>query len=170
MRYDKLTIIDDLLEPHVAELIDSEVQELSWKYDYPSRGGAPSKHWHIQACHTEQNLIDRGMDWIMPIWQSAIRKINLDLQWERVYLNAHTHGLEPLSHIDDGDYTIIYYPRLDWKTEWGGGTFVNDKFVEYKGNRLILFTASMPHQAQSVSRQCYELRTCVVFKTNVKKD
>ena len=34
---------------------------------------------------------------------------------ERMYLNAHTHGIEPHPHIDDGDYTIIYYPRMDWK-------------------------------------------------------
>lgn len=165
MRYDKLTIIDDLLEPHVAELIDSEVQELSWKYDYPSRGGAPSKHWHIQACHTEQNLIDRGMDWIMPIWQSAIRKINLDLQWERVYLNAHTHGLEPLSHTDDGDFTLIYYPRMDWGKDDMGGTIVGGEVAEYKGNRLICFPAKMIHQAMPVSRNCHTLRTVIVFKT-----
>ena len=58
-------------------------------------------------------------------------------------------------------------PLIFEKSDHLGGI---SRTVEYKGNRLILFTASMPHQAQSVSRQCYELRTCVVFKTNVKKD
>ena len=42
-----------------------------------------------------------------------------------------------------------------------------DKHVNYKGNRLIIFDAYLPHQAQSVSRECYELRTCVVFKCNI---
>jgi hypothetical protein len=62
---------------------------------------------------------------------------------------------------------------------WGGGTLIEgdynnghleDKFIDYKGNRLIIFTAGNLHQAQPVSRECYELRTCVVFKTNLKKD
>ena len=28
-----------------------------------------------------------------------------------------------------------------------------------------MFNASYLHQAQTISRQCYKLRTCVVFKT-----
>jgi hypothetical protein len=36
------------------------------------------------------------------------------------------------------------------------------------GNRCIIFTASLLHQAQPVSRECYQLRTCIVFKTKYK--
>jgi len=35
-----------------------------------------------------------------------------------------------------------------------------------KGNRIIMFDANLPHQAQSISRLCFQLRTCIVFKTN----
>ena len=66
---------------------------------------------------------------------------------------------------------MIYYPRLDWKMEWGGGTAVYnsqrtniDKHDPYNGNRLLVFNAALPHKAMPVSRECYELRTCVVFK------
>ena len=165
MMYDRLQIIDNLVEPHVAEIIDSEVRQLSWKYDYNSRKGGTNKHWHIQAIHTEQEMLDRDMTWIMPIWQSAMNKVKLDLQWERVYLNAHTHGVEPLSHTDDGDYTLIYYPRLDWEKDDMGGTIVLNEVAEYKGNRLICFPAKQVHQAMPVSRNCHKLRTCIVFKT-----
>ena len=68
---------------------------------------------------------------------------------------------------------MIYYPRLDWKIDWGGGTAIyNDKITEIdrhlvnKGNRLIMFDANLPHQAQPVNRLCFQLRTCIVFKTN----
>ena len=45
-----------------------------------------------------------------------------------MYVNAHTHGIEPHLHHDDGDFTMIYYPRLDWKPEWMGGTAIwNEK-------------------------------------------
>ena len=40
-----------------------------------------------------------------------------------------------------------------------------EKYVNYIGNRLFVFDAKLPHQAMSVSRQCYRLRTCIVFKT-----
>ena len=62
---------------------------------------------------------------------------------------------------------MICYPRLDWKKEWGGGTMVDGELVHYVGNRLVIFDAHLPHQAMPVSRECYELRTNVVFKCNV---
>ena len=69
---------------------------------------------------------------------------------------------------------MIYYPILDWKPEWLGGTVIwngqkneINKYVNYIGNRLFVFDASLPHRVRpvTVSRQCYQLRTCVVFKT-----
>jgi len=62
---------------------------------------------------------------------------------------------------------MIYYPRLDWKLEWSGGTIIEDQLVEYVGNRIVMFDAHLPHKAMTVSRECYELRTNVVFKCHV---
>ena len=169
---------DNALEPHVAELIDMQLRDVSWKYNYDSVKNGVNKHWHVFCGHNLDDCYDNGYDYLIAIW-NFIKKHNPQLEMERVYLNAHTHGIEPHRHIDDGDYTIIYYPRLDWKQAWGGGTLIEgdynnghleDKFIDYKGNRLIIFTAGNLHQAQPVSRECYELRTCVVFKTNLKKD
>ena len=169
---------DNALEPHVAELIDMQLRDVSWKYNYDSVKNGVNKHWHVFCGHNPDDCYDNGYDYLIAIW-NFIKKHNPQLEMERVYLNAHTHGIEPHRHIDDGDYTIIYYPRLDWKQAWGGGTLIEgdynnghleDKFIDYKGNRLIIFTAGNLHQAQPVSRECYELRTCVVFKTNLKKD
>jgi hypothetical protein len=169
---------DNALEPHVAELIDMQLRDVSWKYNYDSVKNGVNKHWHVFCGHNLDDCYDNGYDYLIAIW-NFIKKHNPQLEMERVYLNAHTHGIEPHRHVDDGDYTIIYYPRLDWKQAWGGGTLIEgdynnghleDKFIDYKGNRLIIFTAGNLHQAQPVSRECYELRTCVVFKTNLKKD
>jgi len=169
---------DNALEPHVAEFIDMQLRDVSWKYNYDSVNNGVNKHWHVFCGHNPQDCRDNGYGDLIPIWNFII-KHNPQLEMERVYLNAHTHGIEPHRHVDDGDYTCIYYPRLDWKQAWGGGTliegdydngYLEDKFIDYKGNRMIIFTAGNLHQAQPVSRQCYELRTCVVFKTNLKKD
>ena len=159
-----IEIHDNALEPHVAELIDMQLRDISWKYNYNSAPYAVNKHWHVFGGHNPQECHDNGYGDLIAIW-NVIKKHKPELDMERVYLNAHTHGIEPHRHRDDGDYTCIYYPRLDWKQSWCCGTFLDDKFAEYKGNRLIMFPAQTPHQAQAVSRQCYELRTCVVFKT-----
>ena len=162
---------DNFLEEHIAQLIDFQLREVSWKYDYDSVKNGVNKHWHVFCGHNEDELEKFGYD-ISMIWNQVKNKFpNHEL--ERAYLNAHTHGIEPHIHRDDGDTTMIYYPRLDWKIDWGGGTAIYDNEVKNidrhfvnKGNRLIMFDANLPHQAQPVSRLCFQLRTCIVFKTN----
>jgi len=160
--------VDNFLEEHIAQLIDMQLREVSWKYDYDSVKGGTNKHWHLFLGHKVGEIGD-----FVPIWNHISN--NYDYEMERAYLNAHTHGIEPHIHRDDGDMTFIYYPRMDWRIDWGGGTAIYDNdlngithHINYKGNRLIKFPANLPHQAQPVSRECYQLRTCVVFKTKVK--
>ena len=163
-----IDVLNDFVEEHVAQLIDMQMREVSWKYDYDSVKGGTNKHWHVFLGHKVGELGD-----FVPIWNQISDRYNYEM--ERAYLNAHTHGIEPHIHRDDGDMTFIYYPRMDWRIDWGGGTAIYDNdlngithHINYKGNRLIKFPANLPHQAQPVSRECYQLRTCVVFKTKVK--
>ena len=188
-----IDVFDNVLEDHYAILIDDQVRKLLWKYDYHSNRDKPNKHWHVLCGHNEEECGKLGYLWAHDLFQAFTNKFDFVKKYkvngyERIYCNAHTHGIEPHIHKDDGDFTMIYYPRLDWETEWGGGTaifeeetndrssplyaaeFKNiqmDKHVNYRGNRLIVFDAHLSHQAQPVSRQCYELRTCVVFKCNI---
>ena len=164
-----IDIYDDVLEEHNAILVADAVKKISWKYDYSSEPSKPNKHWHILCGHDESECTDNGYDWADYIFVCAKVHWNKlgELEYERIYCNAHTHGIEPHLHVDDGQFTMIYYPRLDWKQEWGGGTMVDGELVHYVGNRLVIFDAHLPHQAMPVSRECYELRTNVVFKCNV---
>ena len=172
MNEDKiLQIHDDVVEYHNAELIDSQMRSVSWKFDYPSNKNHQSRHWHIFCGNSGQQIISKGFEWVMPIWTSAMYKYdfkktyNIDT-YERIYMNAHTHGVEPVMHTDDGDFTMIYYPRMDWKPEWGGGTLIDGELVPYVGNRLVVFDAYLPHMAMPVTRECYDLRSVIVFKCN----
>ena len=146
-----IDIFDDTLENHNAELVDMTIRNLSWKYDYSSTGDGVNKHWHIFCGHTPEECKENGYETLLLIWDAVQRKSKVKLQMERMYLNAHTHG--------------IYYPRMDWQRHFGGGTIIGNELIDYKGNRSIMFNASYLHQAQTISRQCYKLRTCVVFKT-----
>jgi hypothetical protein len=168
----KLKIYDNVLEDHVAELIHLQMKEVYWKYDYNSKKGEINKHWHVLCGENENEVIQNGFSFVLPLWETAFHKYDFKstydvLEYKRVYLNAHTHGIEPHQHTDDGDFTMIYYPRLDWEKDLGGGTRVDEDLVPYVGNRLIVFNAKIPHQAMPVSRQCYELRSVIVFKTYI---
>jgi len=187
MKYD---IYDNVLDNDTASLIDMEMKNMTWKYDYNSHRDGVNKHWHTFC---GQETIEEPYSFINYIWDAAKIKYNFEEKYKvknfkRVYCNAHTHGIEPHIHRDDGDFTMIYYPILDWKPEWMGGTAIwsepkdsggslsgldylggngmeIEKYVNYIGNRLFVFDAHLPHQAMPVSRQCYGLRTCIVFKT-----
>ena len=178
-----IDVYDNVLEEHNAVLIDDEIKKIHWKYDYFSNRKKINKHWHIICGHNEEECKKNAYHWAHTLFQVILDKYDFMKKYnvngyERIYCNAHTHGLEPHIHTDDGNFTMLYYPRLDWETEWGGGTAIFeelvdgkkysnieiDKLVHYKGNRLVVFDAYLPHQAQPVSRECYELRTCVVFK------
>jgi hypothetical protein len=166
-----IEIYNDVVEDHVAELIDSQMRTVYWKFDYHTSPKHPSRHWHVLCGMTSLSVISKGYEWVMPIWTSVMQKydfkknLNIDT-FKRIYMNAHTHGVEPVMHKDDGDFTMIYYPRMDWKPEWGGGTLIDGQLVPYVGNSLVIFDAHLPHMGMPVSRECYELRSVIVFKCN----
>ena len=173
-------IFDDLLEPHVAELIDMEIKKIHWKYDYQSnRQIGIQPHWHVFCGESEEEVRERQYDYLLPIWDAAAYKLKLKERFDivggkRLYMNAHTFGVEPHMHTDDGDFTMMYYPRMDWQPEWLGGTAIWDdkgkniaEYSNYVGNRLLIFPAKNNHQAMPVSKYCYELRNVVVFKLYV---
>jgi hypothetical protein len=170
-------IYDDLLEPHVAELIDSQIRKVHWRYDYNSNKKIGIQtHWHALCGYNTEDVIKNGYEYLLPIWEAVVHKLKFEqhydiVGWKRLYMNAHTNGVEPHMHKDDGHFTMMYYPRLDWKPEWLGGTAIwddegknIDRYCNYVGNRLLIFPASNYHQAMPVSKFCYELRPVVVFK------
>ena len=171
-------IYDDILNEKDAKFIHNEMSSIHmlWKYYHNSVGDKEQFHLHRSLGNTDEEIEKNGFGWIFPMWENLMHYGKLQEKYDintyrRIYFNGHVYGMEPLRHKDDGDFTMIYYPRLDWKKEWGGGTAVwkdgNDisKLADYKGNRLIVFPARNHHQAQPVSRECHQLRPVIVFKT-----
>ena len=172
-----IEVYDNLLEKDIADKISGEMSTLKWEFEHYSTSNIfkPNIHWHIPCGDSLDNIKNVGYDDIIfPIWEAAIEKVK-NVSIGRCYMNAHTHGIEPHIHRDDGDITMIYYPIMKWRTEWGVGTSVYDnddenkipKYVPYVGNRLLTFSASLPHQAMPVARICYKLRSVIVFKCDV---
>ena len=112
-----IEVLDDVLELHNAILVDDAVRKLSWKYYYSSEPTKPNKHWHVLCGHDEGECVAAGYDWAHYIFKAAKRKLESfdntlpmyqHLDYERIYCNAHTFGIEPHLHVDDGQFTMIY--------------------------------------------------------------
>ena len=166
-----IKVYENVLEEHVALGVHEHIKNVSWKHNYPSAPNKPDRHWHV-LCGADGELFF-DFDWVDYIWKAANHKYNFKenygiQKFRRAYMNAHDYGSEPQMHVDDGDFTMLYYPRIDWRLEWLGGTLIieDDKnhLVDYVPNSLVVFDAKLKHAAQAVSRGCHELRTVVVFK------
>ena len=57
-----INIFDNALEPHVAELIDMQLRDVSWKYNYDSVKNGVNKHWHVFCGHNLDDCYDNGYD------------------------------------------------------------------------------------------------------------
>ena len=130
----RLDVYDNVLEDHFAEFIFLHMQDVYWKYDYHSDKTKVNKHWHVFCGETQEQAVEDGFDWLVQLWQTIFYKYDFKNKYtiqtfKRIYMNAHTHGIEPHEHTDDGDFTMIYYPRLDWEKDWGGGTVVDGELV-----------------------------------------
>jgi len=181
-------VIDNFLSEDTAkEFHDKFFSDKSWSYDW-NRGLDPQQeqkwNWHRSVATDKQNLGDtqsyiNNLDPIIrTLWDytdsSIFDKFGVKHKMDRYYSNSHTYGIDGSIHTDDGNVTALYYPCMDWDVSWEGGTSfynkeMNDciKYVSYKFNRMILFDAKIPHRAMPVTRECYELRTSVVFKASM---
>ena len=151
-----IEIFDDVLSERKSRYIHNCVSLLSWTFEYqPVTPPLVNKHWYSDGEPFIDDILEDLLD--------ATELKGLD-SLKKCYLLGHTHGLEQQSHYDASDFTMIYYPKLDWKSEWGGGTLVGDTLVKYKPNRLMMFSCDQLHQGQPISKQCFELRPIVVFQ------
>ena len=177
----KIHVYDNVLAPHDAVMVNDMVsdQEFMWQYQHKSDNTQEIYHWHRLAGKTEKEIDENGFGWLIPMWNHFMHKYNFkdvyDIStFRRIYFNAHTCGVEPRPHVDDGDFTMIYYPDMKWRKDWGGGTVIwnedtteIEKHVAYTGNRLMIFPAKRLHQALPINLDCYRLRTCMVFKVHL---
>ena len=151
-----IEIFDDVLSERKSRYIHNCVSLLSWTFEYqPVTPPLVNKHWYSDGKPFIDDIFKDLLD--------ATELKGLD-SLKKCYLLGHTHGLDQQSHYDASDFTMIYYPKLDWKSEWGGGTLVGDTLVKYKPNRLMMFSCDQLHQGQPISKQCFELRPIVVFQ------
>jgi hypothetical protein len=164
-----IKVIDNLLDQSYVESISQEVLErTSWESNWnDDLTKSPDWNWHQDLENNNQRVLWDAVDRVI------LDVVGVRHKLDRVYSNAHTYGQDGQIHRDDGNITAIYYP-LPWDVRHEGGTsFYDEEITEcisyssYKQNRLVIFDAKIPHRAMPVTRDCYALRSVIVFKTSM---
>ena len=56
-----IDVYDDVFEDHNAIILDDNVRQIHWKYDYRSNKKEVNKHWHILCGHNKEECVDAGI-------------------------------------------------------------------------------------------------------------
>jgi len=136
-----IDVYDNVLPESDAKAIDDVMSKMMWGYGHwKSDWDKNSYHWTRWCGKTPEEIIENGMEFVLNIWNTFHTTLDFKSKYDldtfdRIYMNAHTFGIEPNIHTDDGDFTMIYYPNLAWKSEWGGGTMFYDTYQKgYRGS------------------------------------
>ena len=73
-----IDVYDDVFEEHNAIILDDNVKQIHWKYDYYSNKNEVNKHWHIYVVMTKKNVLQLDMIGLMRC--STCSKQNLILK------------------------------------------------------------------------------------------
>ena len=81
-----------------------------------------------------------------------------------------TAGQSGSAHLDDNDFTFLYYANTTWEPEWKGELIFLDndkqpfKVVGYKPNRALLFPGRILHYANGPDRFFGGMRISLAYK------
>lgn len=181
-------VFDDILPIDKHQALHEHIIKLPMKWGWKSSTLSPEyRHWNYTFHESRQYMPAMDDDQyqelvknhlpIAELWDEI--KIRAEqpigvLESLRIYMNANPYGTNGYIHTDDGDYTAIYYPYVEWDAQWEGGTCFYEKlpngkydamkYVSYVPNRLVIFPAKTFHRAMPVDRSMIGMRQIIAFK------
>ena len=166
---------DDFFSSETQQKILTLMERPMWSF---TGGRPPNQFWHMDGLEREPYFRNNLYN---AISTKLGRKFN---GVERIYANGQTAMQSGAPHIDDGDWTFLYFPNPIWRREWKGSLLFSPPgaqrrtarrpssgepretiAVEYRPNRAVLFpTAGRVHHAEAPSRSFTGLRVSLAFK------
>jgi hypothetical protein len=191
---DQFFVFDDALNDNDHHKLAKFMKGVLWSNQWSSTQDRPDgqfpEAWHFNIAFfnaqqgmpsaTEEDIesLRKKGPALLPLWNrvSELTREYLESKYDilRYYANCNPFGVNAYIHVDDGDYTAVYYPATEWNPEWEGGTCFYEKdeegrydaikYVSYKPNRLIIFPAKIPHRGMPVDKRCLVPRTVLAMK------
>jgi hypothetical protein len=154
----------EVFDNFFSEEIHNEIFDLLTRPMWSFTGGQDtSPFWHMEALDQEEYFKDF-------LYGVIKEKLGIDYETGRIYANGQTAGQSGSAHIDDNDFTFLYYPNITWKPEWKGELIFLDsdkqpfKVVGYKPNRALLFPGRILHYANGPDRFFGGMRISLAYK------
>ena len=189
-----IQVIDGMFTDTQLNMLQKSNNDLTYGWKSNGQYTNDPGHWNKlivgQANQTKnskdlQNEIEFVTSDLYSIWERVqVATGKRDLL--RCYFNGYTYGTEGYLHVDatqdlvnypEDNYsqeTVLIYcsPHAEWDPDWAGETVfmsADKKEVLFSSlphsYRTVIFDASIPHVARSVSRAYKDLRKILVFKT-----
>lgn len=109
---------------------------------------------NLVSLYTLEDLIQTGL--LSSAGSMAFNGIINGMEVQQIRVNLSTLNDRNRIHVDSKNgiqtKTLLYYPNLEWKIEWGGYTIFTDdaeKEIEhaiaYTPGRVMIFDGSIPH-------------------------
>lgn len=164
----EIKVYDNFFEQSHHKKILEVLSKPMWSFS----GGHPdvSVFWHMDE-------LEKDDFFSVTLYNLICEKIGKKFKIKRIYANGQTAGQSGVPHFDDGDWTFLYYPNMNWNVTLGGCLFFLEsdgyqvkedceiiKAVSYKENRAVLFPSSLPHFAEAPSRFYNDIRMSVAWK------
>ena len=158
-----IEIYDDFFSEEIQEEIFYKLMKPHWCID----GNTLNKSeifWHYNGLENDQYFNEYLYEKICAKLGRSFSSIG------RIYANGQTAGQSGTPHTDDGNFTFLYYPCLEWDPTWQGHlVFLNDdgeegRMIIYRSNRALLFDSNICHYACAPSRFFNGLRISLAYK------
>jgi len=157
-----IQIYDDFFPRELQEEILNKLMEPHWHL----RGGNDHNlFWHYD--HLDQQEYFNEF-----LYKKICAKLGKKFSGiSRIYANGQTACQGGTPHQDnDADITFLYYPSLHWQPVMGGHLMFldndgfEDRIVQHKANRSVLFPGKLWHYASAPSRFYVGLRISLAYK------
>jgi SM-20-related protein len=186
----EVTVLDDVVPLALQRELLALVRRPIWAYGWKSlRNRDRFCFWHAHfaggeedhrtSCEAELAANAQAAP-VHALWKLLSQGILRGHEPIRVYANGHTYGVEGYVHTDSTDaqnyFTTLYYAHPQWHPDWAGETVFFapgsediSAAVFPKPGRVIQFRGATAHAGRSPSRECPDLRVCIVIKTQLRR-
>lgn len=163
-----IEILEDLAPPELHAAAWTVCMSDRWRFGHGSVAGGSARFWRMELREDEAFL---------GIWEHVRARCEAlaggPLRMVQLYANGHTYGMGGDRHRDEvqeGAFTLLYYPNPEWREEWDGQTLFYDEASEItrsvipRPNRAIFFDSRLWHRGTAPSRIYNGLRVSVAYK------
>jgi len=153
MNKEILLTFDNVVSEDFLNFIRKEIKTMKWGLAHTFESESSTFFY----CDTD-NYISHQF-----LFDLFIKKTSLSYKPTRSYVNCYPKGSEGTMHADDGHCTFLFFTD-EWNQEYKGSLlFENNKKVEYKANRLVVYNANLKHKAET--HLADKMRHSIAWKT-----